>query len=892
MSTYRLQQLFDPQSIVIVGVGARPTSVGRVILKNLQSARFAGKIWLVDLHAEIEGIKVFRDFQALPETPDLAILAAPAPAIPEIVEAAGRKGIGAAIIVTAGLGHGRGSLLELAAAKARRFGMRILGPNCIGLLNPAARLNASFSAQMPPAGDIALISQSGAVAAGIIAWGTQRKIGFSAVASIGDMADVDVGDLLDYFALDPATRSILTYIESVKDVRKFMSAARAAARVKPIIAIKSGRHKQAAVAAATHTGALAGSDAVYDAALERAGILRVFDLDEFFDAAETLARTQPFSGDRLAILTNGGGVGVMAVDRLNDYNGKLARLSDAAKSQLDAYLPAIWSRSNPVDIVGDADADRYELALKALLADSENDAVLVLQVPTALSLPVETARRVSEVVKKSRNTARPKPVFCAWVGENPETADIFAESKIPHFLTESEAIRGFMHLVRYQKAQEALSKVPPSLPNDFSPDRASAHAIIRKAVEEKRKWLDPDEIEALFGAYRIPILPVTIAGTPEQAGRAAAVLFKTYKAVVAKIFSRDIFHKSDVGGVELNLRDEEAVHNTAAMLLERAKKARPDAVIKGVILQPMVKKPNGRELIAGIATDPTFGPVVLFGRGGTAVEVINDKALGLPPLDLGLAQRLIDKTRVARRLKAYRNIPAADESAIALTLVKLSQMAADFAEISEVDINPLVADEEGVIALDARVAVSPQAKSAPTNPNFAIKPYPSEWEREAEFGDRKRIFIRPIRPEDESLLRKFLEKISAEDLCLRFFAPVKDFSSAFIARLTQIDYNRAIALIALDAERREILGVVRLHIDTNFEAGEYAVLVRSDLKGLGLGRLLMQLIIEYARSVRLQRIEGEVLSGNTSMLKMCEELGFKISTSPDDMSIKLVKLSL
>jgi len=894
MSTYRLQQLFQPKSIAIIGVGAKPTSVGRAILKNLQSAKFAGKIWLVDLHQqEIDGIKTFQDVGTLPDIPDLAILAVPAQAIPEILLAAGQKGLRAAIIVTAGLGHGPGSLLQKVSDTARSFGIRILGPNCIGLLSPAARLNASFAAEMPAPGDIALISQSGAIAAGLIAWAIQRSIGFSAVASVGDMADIDIGDLLDYFALDQSTRSILVYIESVKDVRKFMSAARAAARVKPVIAIKAGRHRQAAAAAATHTGALAGSDAVYDAALERAGILRVFDLDEFFDAAETLARTRPFRGERLAILTNGGGIGVMAVDKLNDCGGTLAALSDVTKNLLDKHLPVMWSKANPVDIVGDADGERYALALKAMLADQENDAILILQVPTALSTPLETAQRVSEIFAKSRHESRSKPLFSAWIGESPETARIFADAEIPHFSTESDAVRGFMHLVQYRRAQETLAKVPQSLPHEFSPNKQGARDLLQRVTAEKRKWLDPDEVVALFTAYQIPILPVAIAATPDDAARAAKEFLQTAGSVAIKVFSREILHKSDVGGVELNLRDGEAVRKAAATLVEKALRLRPDAKIRGVTVQPMVVRPNGRELIAGVANDPTFGPVILFGRGGTAVEVINDKALALPPLDLSLAAQLIQKTRVARRLKAYRNVPAADEEAIALTLVKLSQMTADLVEISEVDINPLVADERGVVALDARVAILPeQSTSSFTNPRFAIKPYPSEWEREIAFGDSASVFVRPIRPEDDGLLRNFVSKISSDDLRLRFFAPVRKLGSEFLARLTQLDYSRAIALIALDTAQSDILGVVRLHIDANFEAGEYAVLVRSDLKGRGLGWRLMELIIDYARAAGLQRIEGQVLSKNTSMLKMCGELGFEILPDADDASTKLVRLKL
>jgi acetyltransferase len=896
MSTYRLEKLFTPRSIAIVGISPRPVSVGHIVLKNLRSGGFAGELYLVDPHHdEIDGIAAVPNFESLSSVPDLAVISVPATAIPVVVGEAAAKGIGAAIIITAGLGHGAGSLSEAAEKAARANGMRLLGPNCLGLIHPAVKLNASFAAHMPQAGSIALISQSGAVAAGIVEWASQRSVGFSAVASIGDMADIDFGDLLDFFALDPATHSILLYIESIKNARKFMSAARSAARTKPIIAIKSGRHAQAATAAATHTGALAGSDAVYEAALRRAGILRVLDLDEFFDATETLARLKPFAGDRLAILTNGGGVGVLAVDRLIDLGGNLAALSAETKARLDTVLPAMWSKSNPIDIVGDADPDRYGVALEALLSDRENDAVLVIQVPTALSSPLETAKKVAEVVKtRWSKIYPPKPVLCAWIGEELGTSAVFSSTGIPHYTTEKDAVNGFMHLVRYRQAQDAIMKVPPSLPDSFSPDVTKAREVIEPALREKRRWLDPIEITELFSAYQIPIAAALVAKTPDEASRVARSLLKDNAAVAVKILSRDITHKSDVGGVELNLRSGQAVREAASAILSKAKAARPDARIDGVTVHPMIARPLARELIAGIADDPTFGPVIVFGRGGTAVDVINDKGLALPPLDLNLARDLIASTRVSRRLKGYRNIPAADETSIALVLVKLAQMSADIPEIIELDVNPLLADESGVIAVDARVAVAPAAQTVKKsgNPRFAIRPYPNEWERRSVLGAKRKIFFRPIKPEDEKLLRELLEKITLNDLRLRFFAPIKEFSDLFIARLTQLDYARAMAFIAIDEETGELLGVVRLHADANFEAGEYAVLVRSDLKGQGLGWKLMELMIEYARSEGLKRIEGEVLAENTSMLEMCRDLGFESVPLADEPTLRLVKLQL
>jgi acetyltransferase len=537
-------------------------------------------------------------------------------------------------------------------------------------------------------------------------WSARHGIGFSALVSIGDQIDVDVADLLDFFALDCATRTILLYTESIKDAQKFMSAARAAARAKPVIIVKSGRHAQAAKAAATHTGALAGSDAVYEAAFRRAGLLRVNDLEELFEAAETLGRLRLYSGKRLAILTNGGGVGVLAIDRLVDLGGVVADLSADTLARLDAVLPPTWSKGNPVDIIGDADAERYVCALDALLADPNNDAVLVMNVPTALASPTATAARVVEVIR-ARSKTNVKPVLAVWVGADDLVESSFESAGIPHYATETEAARGFMHVVRWSDAREALMQTPPNTPEQFSPDLRAARRVIDAALADRRGWLDSLEISALFAAYGIPMVPTVLAADPDEAAGRAAEFIGAGLPVALKILSRDIQHKSDVGGVRLNLTTAPAIRSAAAEILDRARAIRPEARIAGVIVQPMIVRPLARELIAGFADDPTFGPVIVFGHGGTAIEVIDDKALALPPLDIKLANDVIARTRISRRLKAYRNVPAANEPEIALLLVKLSQLAADLPEVRELDVNPLLADESGVLALDARVTVAP-----------------------------------------------------------------------------------------------------------------------------------------------------------------------------------------
>ena len=902
MSTYRLDRLFAPRTVAVMGGSPRATSPGRAVLKSLRSAGFPGAIQLVNPHYDsIEGVAAVKSCAALAHTPDVVVIAVPPPAVPGVVRDAAAKGAAAAIILTAGLGHGAGSLAERCEQAARAAGMRLVGPNCLGVLAPPAKLNASFAASTPQLGDLCLISQSGAIAAGLVEWAALHGIGFSGIVSIGDAIDVDFADLLDHFALDRNTRAILLYVESVKDARKFMSAARAAARAKPVLVVKSGRHAAGAKAAMTHTGALAGSDAVYDAAFRRAGFVRALDLDELFAAAETLGHVNVLAGNRLAILTNGGGLGVLAVDCLADLGGVLAELSPRTIQRLDAAMPPIWSHGNPVDIAGDADAKRYGDALEYLLADEANDAVLVLNVPTALAASADAAKAVVAVAERHRaKNVPPKPVFAVWVGGGDRAAEIFGDAGIPEYATETDAVAGFMHLVQYRQSRRQLMATPPSLRQDFAPDKLAVRPIIEAALRERAAgqlaWLDPIAINRVLSAYGIAITPASLARDPDEAAIAARPHLANGDAVVLKIQSPDIVHKSDVGGVRLNLTSEQAVRQATADILNRARAAKPDARIVGVMVFPMVVRPKARELIIGVADDPTFGPIIVFGQGGTAVEVINDKALALPPLDLALARGLIARTRVSRILKAYRNVPAADETAIALLLVKLSQLTADFPEIREIDLNPVFADETGVIAVDARILVAAAEPRRPGpasgNPRFAIRPYPKNWERHLTLPDGNKIFVRPIRPEDEALYPQFLSAVSQDDLRLRFFAPVKEFSHSFIARFTQIDYARAMAFIAIEEATGAMLGVVRVHADSEYRTGEYAILLRSDLKGHGLGWLLMELIIEYARAEGLESIRGQVLQENRTMLRMCRQLGFHITPDPDESSIVVVALSL
>ena len=882
MSTYRFDALLNPRTIALVGSGARERAFGRAVLDNLRGAGFPGPVHVLGLEdGATSGPAQLADLEM---PPDLVVIAAEPPAIPEIVDAAGRIGAGAAVILTAHLGTGPDDPGPRARLIARSHSLRLLGPDSAGLAVPGRRLNASLFAHALAPGDLALVSQSGTVAAAIVAWGRQHGAGFSAVLSLGSACDVDIADCLDHFAGDYRTRAILLCLDWVGDARRFLSAARAAARAKPVVVLRTGRHASAARPPITHTGALAKPDAVYEAAFRRAGLLAVQDLDEMFSAVETLGRQRPFPGRRLAILANGRGIGRLAADRLTDRAGSLAAITPAEG----------LAAGNPVDLGIDAGGEAFAAALLPLLADRANDAVLALHVPTACSDAAEVARAIAATVAQHRKGAsRKKPVFAVSMGEEPAAVAALAEAGIPRFSTDAEAIAGFLHLVRYREAQDDLMRTPDSLPRDFTADVAAARALVAEALRQGAQWLDPGAVAALLAAYGIPSVPIHLAPDVDGAAAAAWPIIAAGQAVALKVVSPDIVHKSDIGGVHLDLVGENDVRAAAAQILARARRERPDARITGFAVQPMVRKGRRRELIAGLAEDPTFGPVVVFGRGGTAVEVIDDRALGLPPLDLALAEDLIGRTRVARRLAAYRDVPAADIPAIALTLVKLAQLAADLPEVRELDINPLLADASGVLALDARVRIGREPEGAPRRHRFAIRPYPTQWVRTLTL-EGGRVHVRPVRPEDEPVFRAFFAEIDPEDVRLRFFAPVREFSHAFLARLTQLDYARAIAFVALEdtPAGQRMLGAVRLHADANHASGEYAILVRTEARGTGLALALMGMMIDWARSEGIGHVEGTVLAENRAMLAVCRRLGFTTRPDPEETGVILVRLRL
>jgi acetyltransferase len=881
MTVRSLESLLNPSSIALVGASKTPSSVGWVLARNLMSGGFDGPIMPVNPnHRAIGGVLTWPDVSSLPVVPELAVVSTPAEVVPDVVAELRDKGCKAVVVVTAGFGEGSDPKgYERAEALKQAAGdMRILGPNVLGVMVPGIGLNAGFSQRAPIAGDLAFVAQSGAVLASVLDWASRRGIGFSHLVALGDMLDVDFGDLLDYLGRKPEVRAVLLYVEAIHEARGFMSAARATARMKPVVVVKGGRRPEGAKAAMSHTGALAGSDEVYDAAIRRAGMLRVTDMAELFDAVETLSRAPRIRGRRMAIVTNGGGMGVMATDGLIDEGGQLATLSEETIARLDAVLPATWSRGNPVDIIGDATPERYEAALQIVLEDPDTDAVLVMNTPTAVGDSTAAARSVVDQLPKSR-----LPILTCWLGSDAATPArrLFAENGIPSYDTPGEAARAFMHMVRYRDNQALLMQVPPSVPQEFEPDRAAVRAMLDKVLNEGRQWLTEPESKEALRAYGLPAVETEIASTPEEAAASARGMQGPY---VVKILSTDIVHKSDIGGVMLDLETPDAVEAAARTILSRANELRPEARIEGIVVQRLVRRPGAYELIVGINDDAQFGPVVLFGKGGHAVEEIGDTAMALPPLNTLLARSLIEQTRIYRRLRGYRDRAPVDMDALILAIMRVSQLAIDFAEIEELDINPLLADGSGVLALDARIRIAPA--EGPAHARLAIRPYPKELEGDVHLRDGPAVFSRPIRPEDAPALQDMVSRASPEDLRLRFFQPIRRLPEQLAARLTQIDYDREMAFISFDPDEPEaITGVARLMADPDVQTAEYAIIVRTDWKRRGLGYALMSRLLSYAAERGIATIFGEVLRENENMLNMARDLGFSSRPDPDDPGV-------
>jgi acetyltransferase len=872
-----LDKLLAPRSVALVGAGVQPHSVGAILVRNLRTGGFEGPIFLVNpKHKSIDGQQCFRSLDELPVSPDLVVVATPPHTVPAVIAQAGARGARAAVVITAGV---TGELRQAMLDAARPYCLRVQGPNCLGVILPHLGLNASFSHRMPLAGDLAFLSQSGALVTAVIDWSASHGIGLAQVVSLGDMADVDFGDLLDYLAGDVTSRAILIYMEQMTAAAKFVSAARRAARAKPVIVLKPGRNATAAKAAKSHTGALAGSDAAYNAAFRRAGVLRVKELRQLFDAAEILSASPSLHGEHLTMLTNGGGAGVLAADALADLGGLLTDLSPATVAQLNEVLPATWSGANPVDIIGDAPPRRYQDAARILLADKGTDGLLVMNCPTALASSEDAAKVVIAEVAEAKRQRQAKVVLTSWLGDGAaeKSRQLFADASIPSFATPEGAVEGFMQLVRYRRAQDELMQVPPSAPEALLFDAAAANDILRHALTAGHYTLSEVEAKKLLATYGIPVVATAVAKNPAEVEAKARDILEFNRACVIKVLSDDITHKSDVGGVRLALTTAHEARVAAEEMLVNVAKLRPQAVISGFTVQAMIERAGAHELIVGASEDATVGPLMMFGAGGTSVEVTADTAHALPPLDLKLAYQMMRETRVYRLLKGYRDRPAADIEAIALVLVRLSYLVARHPEIREIDINPLLADDRGVVALDARVVIAdPDVK--PRKP-LSVRPYPVEWERTERIEGIGDVVLRPIRPDDEPQYEKFFTHLTPEDLRMRFFTAAPDRTFRFFARMTQIDYAREMAFTAVAGD--DILGVARLIADPDYRRAEFAVIVRSDIKGRGLGYRMMRHLIAYARAEGLEQINGDVLAGNTTMLKLCRDLGFTADGDPD-----------
>ncbi len=884
MSTRNLERILAPRSVAVIGASARVGSVGHSVLQNLALAKSLRVFSVNPKHERLAERACYASVKALPEVVDLAVICTPAATVAGLIQECGEAGIRGLVILTAGFGETgtRGKELEnsLRCALTRHPEMRALGPNCLGLMAPHLGFNASFVDEMPPAGNVAFISQSGALCSAILDWAAQENVGFSYFISLGNMLDVGIADLLDYLAEDPWTKSVVLYAESITDTRRFMSAARAFTRTKPIIAYKAGRFAESAQAAASHTGALAGVDAVYEAAFARAGIVRVLESEDLFDCAELLARSRPMRGPRLAIVTNAGGPGVMATDSLISVRGTLAKLSAATIAQLNEHLPATWSHNNPVDIIGDAPPERFRAAVEAVLHDEGVDGLLVILSPQSMSDPTGTA---DEVIAAAAHSS--KPVLASWMGGRRVAAGIerLQRAGISNYASPEQAIRAFTYLVSAAARQELLYETPREVPLQFQLNKEALHNQVISVIGDERGTLTETKSKELLAAYGISVTR-TLAAANEQ--EVVECCQEVGYPVVLKLYSPDITHKSDVGGVELNISDDAAALRAFQGILERARQKQPTANVLGVTVQPMIVHPQGRELIVGAKRDPVFGSVLLVGTGGTAAEIWQDRALELPPLSERLARRMLESLRSWPLLQGFRGKPAVNLDQLIETLMRVSYLIAHTPEISELDINPLLATPEGTLALDARIVLDNAALTAPPPPfsHLAIRPYPDEFIRTVKLPDGTEILLRPIQPEDEPLWRAMIRDCSNETIYRRFRCLFRDVSHRMAARFCFVDYDRELAIVAeqTTAEGRRMLGVGRLVANADHSRAEFAVLVVDAWQGRGLGSLLTDYCLTISQAWGVRYIQAETSRDNHRMVAMFQRRGFQSKVLPPD----------
>lgn len=878
MSIYNLDKIFKPNSVAIVGASNKQGTIGSLLFKGLLDSGFKGKIFPVNpKYKSIKRVQAYSSVLDIKESIDLAVIATPMRTLPPLINECVECGVGGAVIISAGgkeIGEAGKQLEAEIKNKASKSGLRIIGPNCMGIASAVAKLNASFSGIMPRSGNLAVVSQSGAICSSILDFSIKQSIGFRYFVSIGSMLDVDFGDIINYFGNDPDVRSIVLYIESLTNIRKFMSAARAVSRIKPIAVLKAGKSAAGARAASSHTGALAGEDVVYDAAFKRAGIVRVNTIEELFDCAELMAKQPVPTGSSLAIITNGGGPGVMATDALSEHGMEPVSLSQETFKKLDEILPSYWSKGNPIDILGDASPQRWRKAIECCLSASEINGLIIIFVSQNLSNAVTVANAIGELLGDKPSL----PVFAVWMGGEAveKGRKILNKAGIPTYETPERAISAFVYQYSYARNLEMLQEIPPKLPVSLEYEPLEAKAVVKKAIEENFTLLTEMESKTLLSAYGIPVNQTVVAVSAEMA---VVLAKKIGYPVVMKVHSRDIVHKSDAFAVKLNLRGEKDVREAFSKIMMNVHTYDPKANVMGVTVQPMLRR-SDYELIFGSKRDKDFGPVILFGMGGIMTEILKDQSIALPPLNRLLARRLIESTRVYKILKGYRNRPPVNLDFLEEILIRLSQLVTDFPEILELDINPMIFVEDRAVAVDARVMIRKSIVSSPHH--LVISPYPNEYEEIVTTKGGLELFIRPIRPEDAPLLVDLFQILSPQTIHYRFFSPLKSMSHEMLVRLTQIDYDLDIALVALDRGQgcEKMLGVARIMSKPGGIDPEFAILVGDPWQGMGVGATLMEKVLSIAKRRGLEAIEGVILEGNINMLALARKLGFEIKWIP------------
>jgi acetyltransferase len=884
MGIRKLNSIFRPQRIALIGVKNDPKSVGGITLSNLVGSGFKGVVYPVNpKHEAVLGIQCYPDVKSLPKTPDLAVITTAAKLVPQLVEECGEAGINGIIIMSAGFKEigpvGKRLEDEVKAIKNRYPDMRVIGPNCLGVIVPSAHLNVSFAASMPKPGNVAFISQSGALGTSVIDWALEENLGFSYFVSIGNSMDVNFGDLIDYFGQDPNTRSMVLYVEAITEARSFMAAARGFARKKPIIVYKAGRFPESAMAAASHTGAMASEDAIYDAVFRRAGIARVYDIGHIFDFTDLIGRKRIPKGSQLAIVTNAGGPGVMATDTLIEKEGKLCKLSDETMQKLNALLPPFWSHNNPVDVLGDATPERFSMATKYVLEDEGVDAVLAILTPQAMTDPTNTAR---ELIKLSENTT--KPIMAAWLGGRSmrEGVEILNNAGIAVFVTPEQAIRAFMTLVRYSRNLEALFETPEDIPLSFTYDRTELREKFLQDIFKNGKILSEDNSKELLQGYGISTTQPKLAKSEEEAVELANEIGYP---VVMKIDSSDISHKSDIGGVALNIENEEMIRAKYKNMLETVAKKMPLAKMEGVTIQPMIDNKDGVELILGIKKDPVFGTVLLVGMGGTEAEIFRDTALSFPPLNEKLAHHMLKSLKIYPLLKGYRGSKPKNIEKIVEVIIRLSYLAADYPEIKELDINPIIVTENDAIAVDARIVIDRDVlgKDLPEYSHLAMHPYPEKFVKNAVLSDSTNIILRPIKPEDEPLWLDLLGSCSKESIYSRFRYNFHYDSHEIATQFCFIDYAREIAIVAevMEKGQKRLIGVGRLIADPDHETVEYAILITDRWQHKDLGKILTEYCLEIAKVWNLQKVIAQTTTDNKPMVNVFKKLKFNVSFNND-----------